>query len=476
MKSSRRQFLQFVSVGAAGMALAACGAPATEAAPAAPTTAPAAAQPEATQAPAEPTPTTAPAAASEAITLSVFNMNWGEVYNNALMKISDEFTKDNPNIKVEWQFIPSQDFTTKLTTLMASGTPPDTHYTNFFNQSNFAAQGSLIAMDDLFKAAGLKREDFIVAMYDAANWNGKEYACPGGADYMCNFYSKDVFKDVGLDPEKPPTTEDELIDISKKVLKKESNGDISRIGYIPNVDEYQHFVFINGGRWYDPGTKKITANEQINIDTLQWLADYYKMLDVDKVAAFKTRPDNYSAGNPFSTKQSTFAIDGFWFYDALNQFAPDLNYGVSFVPTKTGKEEDHKNYRVAGWFYAIPKDSKQPDPAWKFIQYCFINNAAKMGYLTLNGPCVKAQLPDFLKGVTDLVGAKDRIAPYLNIFTKMGEVAEHYWPAIPVNTYYNDEVTRIFDFVVRGKMTAQAALDEVTKNVQAELDKALAGG
>jgi hypothetical protein len=42
---------------------------------------------------------------------------------------------------------------------------------------------------------------------------------------------------------------------------------------------------------------------------------------------------------------------------------------------------------------------------------------------------------------------------------------------MPVNGFYYDEIVRIWDFVTRGEMTAQQALDEVTQNVQAELEK-----
>jgi methyl coenzyme M reductase subunit C len=41
-----------------------------------------------------------------------------------------------------------------------------------------------------------------------------------------------------------------------------------------------------------------------------------------------------------------------------------------------------------------------------------------------------------------------------------------------VQSFYNDELNRVYDLVIRGQQTPQAALDEVTKNVQSELDKA----
>ena len=130
-----------------------------------------------------------------------------------------------------------------------------------------------------------------------------------------------------------------------------------------------------------------------------------------------------------------------------------------------------KNYLISGWVYGIPKNAKNPDAAWKFIKYAFIDNAAKMGYLTLNGPCIKKSFPAFEAGLKQQIGPQNRIVPYLDVFTKIGETGTKLWPVIPVNAFYNDELTRVYDFVMRGQKTPKDALDEVTKNVQAELDK-----
>lgn len=94
-----------------------------------------------------------------------------------------------------------------------------------------------------------------------------------------------------------------------------------------------------------------------------------------------------------------------------------------------------------------------------------------MGYLTLNGPCYKPVFKAFEDGVKQQIGEKNRMSPYLDTFTTTGANGTKYWPVIEVNAFYNDEIRRIYDFVMRGQKTAQAGLDEVTQNVQAELDK-----
>lgn len=455
---TRRRFLQLSALSGASL-LAACGSTPTAPAPGAPTAA------------AGSGPTTAPVASTEAVTVGLLNENWGEIYNGLMMAISDQFTTENPNIAIEWNF--DQDNVTKLTTLLAANTPPDATIIRPGTLATLTRRGAIQEMDSLVQDAGLTRDAFVKPLYDGNLVDGKLYAIPGGADYICMIYSKDVFRAVGLDPEKPPTTIDELLGYSRQMLKKDAAGDIQQVGYIPIAGHLVNWSYIMGGKFYDEAGGKITANDPANIAALEMMANYVKELDVNKLAAFNARPGFYEAGNPFSTKQSAFSFDGFWVYEALDQHAPDIDYGVAYWPTMKGTEAERANYAISGWSYTIPTGSKYTEQAAKFIKYAFIDKCAEMGYKTLNGPCVISQLPAWEQGVKDKMGADNRMVNYLKVFTGTGAVATKYFPVLPVQSFYNDELGRVYDLVVRGEMNAQTALDEVTTNVQAELDKAL---
>ncbi|HEU5089802.1 MAG TPA: extracellular solute-binding protein, partial [Roseiflexaceae bacterium] len=293
--------------------------------------------------------------------------------------------------------------------------------------------------------------------------------------YWAMFYSKDLYSEVGLDPEKPPLTFDDLLAHSKEILQRDSGGEIQRIGYNPSAGHLQNWSFIFGGKFFDADSGKITANDPANVAVLERLAEYVKDLDVNKLAAFNQRPGTYEAGNPFATKQSAYLFDGFWTYEALDQHAPDLQYGVEFWPTVKGTEAERANYMLGGWQVSIPAAAKAPADSWKFVRYAFIDKSAEMGYKTLNGTCVQSQFQAWETGVRNAMGADNRMANYLSKFTQTGAVAKNYFPVLPVQSYYQDELDRVYDLVMRGEMTPQAGLDEVTKNVQAELDKASAG-
>jgi multiple sugar transport system substrate-binding protein len=445
---SRRQFLQIGGAGLAGLALAACAVPG-----------------------AAPSSSGGQAAApgKEAVTLKLMNQNWGELYDNLMIKISDEYTAAHPEIKFEWEFVKEWD--TKLLTEVAGGTPPDATYTNLDRQATLAAKNTFVALDDFVQAGGYKADDFVTALYQASLYKGKLYALPGGADYITQFWSKDVYKAASLDPEKPPKTADELMEHSKKILKKDASGNIDVAGYLPSASHFVRWAFLYGGQFYDEASQKITANHPANVQALQWIADYVKLLDVDKLAAFNKRPGAYEAGNAFSAKQSAYLFDGFWTYEALDKYAPDINYAISTWPTIKGTPEEMKNYQIGGWMYGIPTGTKHPDLSWQFLKYAFIDESAKMGYLTLNGPCYKKVFKAFEDGVRKQIGDKNRMSPYLDTFTLTGANGTKYWPVIEVNAFYTDEINRIYDFVVHGQKTAQEGLDEVTQTVQAEFDK-----
>ena len=450
---SRRQFLQASAGFTMAALLAGCSAPAAPAAPA--------------EGGAE-----AAVPSAEAIRLNVLAENWGEIYNNLMTTIGDEYTKANPNVAIDWNFDP--DWQTKLTTLVAAGTPPDCNHIRPGALAVMGRKGVLLDLTDLVNSAGHTRDDFVTSIYDSALYDGKLYALPGGADYVCLFYSRDAMQEAGLDPTKPPLTAAELIEQSTQILKVNASGEIERIGYGPSAGHQINWSFIHGGHYYDEADGKITANDPKNVEVLEWLHEYIKLLDVNKLAAFNQRPGTYEAGNAFSTKQAAFFFDGFWTFEALDQHAPDIDYGVAFWPTVNGTEEERKNYAISGWMYSVPKESPHLDQAWDFIKFAFIDNSALMGYKTLNGPCIQSAFADWEKGLREYMGEDNRMATQLDVFSKTGQAATNFFPTIPVGSYYSDELNRVYDLVMRDEQTAQAALDEVTQNVQAELTKAMA--
>ncbi|MFL5804337.1 MAG: extracellular solute-binding protein [Roseiflexaceae bacterium] len=90
---------------------------------------------------------------------------------------------------------------------VASGTPPDVVWVDGPQVAEWAARGVLEPLDDLIGTAGIKPEDFWTPSWNQTVYNKKVWALTRSSDANFGFYwNKDIFKEVGLDPEKPPQT------------------------------------------------------------------------------------------------------------------------------------------------------------------------------------------------------------------------------------------------------------------------------
>jgi len=396
------------------------------------------------------------------------------VYNKLMSVIGDEYTKENPNVKVTWEFDP--EWRTKLTTLLAANTPPDLAFMRGDFLAAVAPKGVLLALDDYLAQANVKRDDFVLPLYDSGSYQGKLYAIPGGADVWSLFYNKGLYEASGLPSDNAPATIPEFADNSEKVLKKNADGTIEQASLWYTTGWLPQWMYAFGGKLYDDASGKVTANDSKNVEAFTFLKGFWQgMGDIDQLTAFAQRPGQLEAGNPFATGQSVHVFDGFWYYEAIDQYAPDMQYGVGYWPTPNGTEEEKKNWMLDGWQYSLPKGIPNVDESWNFMRYMFVDNSAKMGCDTLNGPCIVAQFQDWITCLQQKMGPDNRMAPYLKIFTEQAQVATKYWPVIENRAFYADELTRVFDLMIRDQLEPQAALEEVNNTVQADLDKIRSG-
>ena len=67
-------------------------------------------------------------------------------------------------------------------------------------------------------------------LHEGRQFEGKTYAIPFQRSTPVFYYNKDAFREAGLDPEAPPTTWDEMIEVGKQLTVKDANGNVTRWG------------------------------------------------------------------------------------------------------------------------------------------------------------------------------------------------------------------------------------------------------
>ena len=101
--------------------------------------------------------------------------------------------------------------------------------------------------------------------------NGKLYSMPFNSSAPVMYYDKNAFKEVGLDPDKPPQTYDEVFAAAQKLAKKDASGKIIRSGVdftlygwiLEQEMATQSAVYLepDNGRGAERGTKLVFNSE-----------------------------------------------------------------------------------------------------------------------------------------------------------------------------------------------------------------------
>lgn len=167
--------------------------------------------------------TTGEANEDEVVTLKLFSSHGQFNKGNYGERQIEEFMKAHPNIKVELTYAHGSNYDDTLLALASSGDLPDV-----FQPSSTYTLIDLLENKWVQPLDGLVGEDFQSrfpegSFVDGINSSdGKIYTFPriipkrGTALY----YHTDLMEEAGLDPNKPPKTWDELLDMSKQIREK----------------------------------------------------------------------------------------------------------------------------------------------------------------------------------------------------------------------------------------------------------------
>jgi multiple sugar transport system substrate-binding protein len=403
----------------------------------------------------------------------VYWHSWTEQWEEMTQFVCDSFNEKFPGIHAEQVVIPGAERTTKFLSAVAAGNPPDaiTIYSSMGIPS-FVEQDALIPLENEKDIAEAK-EWFHPAVLDLGTYEGKIWGLSYWQQTGCLGWNKSIFEEAGLDPEKPPTSTTELDQMVEKLTKMVGD-QIDRMGHMPNY--YWLWAAVWGGSFYDEADRKVTANDPKVIEMFEWMASYSKKYDVTKVQAFEEGLASERAGilDPFiSGRIAIHEVGGPWKLGDFQKYAEEgFRYGIIPAPNPPGVT-GVATYSY-GDFTLVPKGTKHPDQAWQFVKYTgglggSLEDYFKVltwGNRPINVPVTTKILDHepFKKLVADYPGFQEMI----DMFLKGDRVGMP--PKLPVGNYYADRLDAARDKVRLLELTPQEAMDQVTEEVQKELD------
>lgn len=213
---------------------------------------------------------------NQEVTLTYYNYNlaYAGIGQEGTQQIIDEFMELYPNITIEGVPVPAPEMMSRTQADFAAGNPPDIAQLIFddldFIVTNFNAK----PMEDL--APG-EFEEHIAGMNPKGvalgQLNGKTYGLAYTFSTPVLFYNADLFREAGLDPDVPPTTWDEVSEMSLQIVENTEADGIFPALYGTFDWMLQGLIKSNGGEVLSEDRTQILFGEPEAIEAIQMLRD-----------------------------------------------------------------------------------------------------------------------------------------------------------------------------------------------------------
>ncbi|GMK37466.1 putative ABC transporter extracellular-binding protein YurO [Paenibacillus sp. CCS19] len=307
--------------------------------------------------------------------------------------VIDNYTKENPNVKIEVETLAEEPFKNKLKAYMSSNEPIDITMVHGGAELNTLVQAGYVKELNPKQYEG-EQFNFLPGVYKSFTFNDKLYGLPRNSDYEVIYYNKKLFADNGV---KVPTTLTELLDAAKAFRDK---------GIAP--------MSINGkdlwsfGEMYQNLVLRYSGNQNLILDAIDKKVKFADDENFLKAAQFlgevrdaKMFQDSYmtadygASQNMFSQGKAAMWYMGSWEAGmATNEALPEefrQNLGVvKFPVAEDGKGSLDDLLAWNGGGYALVSSSKHPEEAKKFFDYLMsASQWAKVAWDT--GAAVPAQ-------------------------------------------------------------------------------------
>ena len=324
----------------------------------------------------------------------------------------DRFHKENPDIKV--QAVYSGNYTdtmTKAMTAMKGGQPPQLSVLLSTELFSLMDENAIVPIDGLVTDRAWL-DSFYPAFMENGRTDGKTWSIPFQRSTIVLYWNKDAFKEAGLDPNKPPATWDEMVEISKKLVKKDASGNVTRWGIeIPSTGYgywmLQALAIQNGQKLANEAGNKVYLDDKDTVQALSYWVDLSRKHGVMPTGSVEwgTLRTDFTEGKTAMMWHTTGNLT------AVKDNAK-FDFGVAMLPAK----ERRGSPTGGGSFYVFKSATpEQQKAAMTFIRWMTTPERAaewsmKTGYVAVSPAAYKTEaMMKYAKDFPAALVARDQL-------------------------------------------------------------------
>ncbi|KRF43944.1 ABC transporter substrate-binding protein [Paenibacillus sp. Soil787] len=315
--------------------------------------------------------TTAPAANDKKVTLTVAHYMVEKPKVETFKKLTESFTKANPNITFDIQVQPVDKFSENMKMKIVGGDEPDIIFGRPAGMVEFTKAGDFLdvtnepftqKIDDKFKPN--------------VSYDGKVYGLP--IDLMTNgvIYNKDIFKQNGIEI---PKTYSDLVKAAETLKAK---GIPAFAASWKDGASYMSFMWPD--MWGGPLVKmpdyagSITSGQKKFADLPEYKGFLTRVNELSQYANSDAKDIDYDRSlQYFAQGKAAMDIMGSFAIGTIRNYNPQGNFGVFMFPSYDKAEDNYMTLSTDNT-WMIGSHSKNLDAAKKFFAYMASDEGAQI--------------------------------------------------------------------------------------------------
>ena len=394
-----------------------------------------------------------------------------------LQALIDRFNASQDEVEVRFLYQGNaDDILLKLLSSLRSGDVPALVDLKEIDFQVMVDSGAVTPVQDFIDEEGYDLSDFDQKTLEYFTKDDKLYAMPLGTFFPMLFYNKIPFQEVGLDPEKPPQTLDDVRAYSEKLLKVDGAGNVVRSGialdmggwYVENMLAEHGELYVNNNNGRDGRATEAVFNNDTARAFFRWWDEM-----VDKGWAFNVgrNPSAADALMAIASGRAVMAIAPSStlrsVLDVLETGVEGVELGVGPFPVVPGGTGGPGVYGRALWIMNQRSEAEQ-QAAWKLARW--LAEPEQQAEVFAGTSHLPARLSAYDQEATRQVLAK---YPYfqvvMDLFVGTPSTPATLGPRIGPFSKVRETVVQAMEEIVAGGKDPDQALDDAAEQATKEL-------
>jgi multiple sugar transport system substrate-binding protein len=394
----------------------------------------------------------APQQPPEPVTLTYYTFSAAPDHMEELGQMIQIFEASHPNIKINVETAPFDNYFTKLQTLIAGGMAPDIFELNYENFVTYAAKGLLLDLNPLTETdASFDASIYYPRANEPFSYNNMQLGLPATFSTVVLYYNKDLFDQAGVAYPQEDWTWADAVEAGKQLTDPAAGvyGLHSGIQFW----EFYKKAAQNNCQFFNEDKTEVLINSPECVQALETMISF---VETEKIMPSQADMGGLSDGDMFLQGKLAMDVTGIWMFAAFADapFAWDIEVEPGMATHAT-----HFFANAVSVFAA----SKHPQEAWEWVK--FFTSDPEMARIRVESGWELAALsnPAFFDEYLQQSPPDNRQAVFNSL--KYAVVP----PVIERQGEFQDAVGLLLDQARLGQITPQQALDQAKIEIEALL-------